>query len=200
MDARKKILEEAIRLFGVQGYEGTSIQAIADAVGIRKQSLFHYFDTKEELRQAVVGELLGHWQKVLPNLLAEASSGYDRFSGTIKALVGFLLEDTNRARVAIREMLDRPEESRVLFDEKLKPWTTLMVNYIRMGQETGTIHKDVDPDSYIILVMMMAIGMVAMESAASAMTESDGDDAMDSKMKELVRIATISFFQNRSKP
>ena len=200
MDVRKRILEEAVRLFGEQGYEGASVQAIADAVGIRKQSLFHHFNTKADLRHAVVADLLGHWQDELPRLLAEASSGYDRFSSTIEALVDFLLEDTNRARMAIREMLDRPENSRDLISEQLKPWTTLMVNYIRMGQDIKMIQKDVDPDSYIILVMMMAIGMVALGPVASAITEIGSESAMETKVKELVRIASQSFFEKRSKP
>jgi len=52
MEARAQIIEAAIRLFGENGYEGTSFQAIADAVGKRKQSVFHYFKSKKELRKA----------------------------------------------------------------------------------------------------------------------------------------------------
>ena len=49
VDVRNSILEESIRLFGENGYEGTSVQAIADAVGVRKQSLFHHFKSKEDI-------------------------------------------------------------------------------------------------------------------------------------------------------
>lgn len=199
MGARKRILEEAVRLFGEHGYEGTSLQTIAEAVGIRKQSLFHHFNSKAVLRHAVVMDLLGHWQKELPRLLAEASSGYDRFSSTIEALVEFFLEDTNRAKVAIREMLDRPKEARALISEELKPWITLVVNYINAGQKSGIIKKDVAPESFILLVMMMSIGTVAVGSVVSAMTEADNDEAIESMIHEMVRVARDSFFTNRPK-
>ncbi len=196
---RDKILEEAVRLFAEKGYEGASVQAIADAVGIKKQSLFHYFKSKAELRKTVVNDLLDHWQKVLPRLLAEASSGYDRFSSTIEALVEFLLKDTNRARMAIREMLDYPEESRNLISERLKPFTTLLTNYIELGKQSALIKPDVNAESYIVLVMTMAIGTVALNPVTSAMTDRSADKTIEPEITELVRIARDSLFIKQTK-
>ena len=47
---RHKISEEALRLFAKQGFAGTSIQAVADSVGISKQALMHHFPSKQRLR------------------------------------------------------------------------------------------------------------------------------------------------------
>lgn len=52
---RTEILRAASRLFNERGYHGTSVQEIATAVGIRKQSVGHHFPTK----QAILVELLG---------------------------------------------------------------------------------------------------------------------------------------------
>ena len=46
---RDRILSEAMHLAASRGFEATSIQAIADAVGIRKQSLLYHFSSKEIL-------------------------------------------------------------------------------------------------------------------------------------------------------
>ena len=194
VDSRGRILAEAIRLFGKNGYEGTSLQAIADAVGIRKQSLFHHFKSKADLWQSVLADLLSHWQRELPRILAGASSGHDRFSSTVSALVNFFLEDAHRAKMVIREMLDRPDEARRLIAEELKPWTALVVNHIRMGQETGLIKKEVDPQSYIVLVIMMAVGTVALGPVISAFNESGDLQNIQPKVDELVRVARESLF------
>ena len=194
LDMRKRILKEALHLFGENGYEGTSIQAVADAVGIRKPSLLYHFKSKEALRHAVNEDLVTHWQTELPLLVAGKSDGHDRFSATIEALVGFFLEDTNRARVAIREALDRPDELRRMTTERLRPWTRLLVDYIRMGQEAGIIKPGVDPEAYIIQVMMMVIGTVALGPVLSALTDADDNDGMEPKIKELVRIAGDTLF------
>lgn len=52
---RKEILEVALDLFSVNGFEATSISQIADAVGIRKASLYSHFDSKQDILDAVTG-------------------------------------------------------------------------------------------------------------------------------------------------
>ncbi len=46
---RERILDVALRLFYARGYRGTSVGAIAEAVGISAPSLYWYFDSKNEL-------------------------------------------------------------------------------------------------------------------------------------------------------
>ena len=195
VDMRRRILEEGIRLFGENGFEGTSIQAVADAVGIRKPSLLYHFKSKDELRQAVIRDLFTHWQQELPRLLAGATSGHDRFSSTVEALVGFFLSDANRARVAIRESLDRPKELRKMASDLVLPWTRLLVEYIRMGQEAKIIKREVDPESYIMQVMVMVIGTVALGHVVSALTDAGSEERRERGIKELVRIARDTLFE-----
>ena len=40
---RTTLVEEAIRQFGTEGYAGASLDSIAQAVGVRKQTLLYYF-------------------------------------------------------------------------------------------------------------------------------------------------------------
>jgi AcrR family transcriptional regulator len=48
-DKKKQILEAAIQCFADKGYQATSIQEIADTLGIAKGSLYFYFKSKEDL-------------------------------------------------------------------------------------------------------------------------------------------------------
>ena len=74
-DMASAILVEATHLFAARGYDGTSVQAIADAVGIRKASLLYHYPSKEALHRRVLEELLSQWNDRLPALmLARASS------------------------------------------------------------------------------------------------------------------------------
>ncbi len=52
--AREEILDAAAELFTTRGYASTSTRAIAEAVGIRQASLYHYFKTKDELLSALL--------------------------------------------------------------------------------------------------------------------------------------------------
>lgn len=54
MDNRKNILEKALQLFYEKGYDAIGVQEIADAAGVTKPTLYHYFGSKYGLLQAVV--------------------------------------------------------------------------------------------------------------------------------------------------
>ena len=45
VSTKDQILDVALDLFSVKGYEATSISKIADAVGLRKASLYSHFET-----------------------------------------------------------------------------------------------------------------------------------------------------------
>jgi AcrR family transcriptional regulator len=55
-----RVVDAAAELFSKQGYAATSIQDIADAVGLLGGSLYHYIDTKEDLLYAVIREAHQH--------------------------------------------------------------------------------------------------------------------------------------------
>lgn len=46
---RDRILKEAARLFTQMGYEATSVQDLAEALGLSKAALYHHFRSKEEI-------------------------------------------------------------------------------------------------------------------------------------------------------
>jgi AcrR family transcriptional regulator len=64
------ILEKALELFTDKGYEGSSMDDIAKAVGIRKASLYAHFDGKEHIFSAIFDEILVEYTRVIDELTA----------------------------------------------------------------------------------------------------------------------------------
>ncbi|WP_033345777.1 TetR/AcrR family transcriptional regulator [Catenuloplanes japonicus] len=60
-DTRDRILQVALRLFADNGYAATSLQKIADELGVTKAALYFHFKTKEDI---LGGILLGHRDSV----------------------------------------------------------------------------------------------------------------------------------------
>ena len=54
---RRHIVEAATELFATLGYDGTSIEAVLQAAGVSKGSLFHHFDGKDGLFEAVLDRM-----------------------------------------------------------------------------------------------------------------------------------------------
>ena len=62
-NTKQEILKAALELFSVQGYEATSISQIADAVGIRKASLYSHFDSKQLILDTLIQTVLEQYEK-----------------------------------------------------------------------------------------------------------------------------------------
>ena len=60
-NTKQEILEAALDLFSVQGLEATSLSQIADAVGIRKASLYSHFENKQAILDALVRDVLDRY-------------------------------------------------------------------------------------------------------------------------------------------
>jgi AcrR family transcriptional regulator len=203
MDTSAQIRDAAMRLFARAGFEGTPLQAIAEDVGITKQTLLYHYPSKEELRRAVLGQLIEHWRQTLPRLLDAVTSGKGKFEALTGELVRFYQSDPDRARLILREMLDRPDDMRALLIEGLRPWLLLVAEYIRQGQASGILYEDVDPESYVMHIILMVAGTVAnLQVLPRVLSESPGRDASTAEQRyldELFRIARNSLFKPRSK-
>ena len=112
------------------------------------------------------------------------------------ALLDFFQEDPNRARLVLRALLDDPAASRAGIAEHLRPWTTVLTDYVRMGQRAGIVKANIDPESYLIHVIVMVIGTVAVGDVAGAMFDATegGGAPPAARIAELVRIARDALF------
>ena len=70
-DTRSKLLQKAAALSQTVGYDALSLQELANELGIRKASIFHYFSSKDELACAVIEsdmKLFADWQETVEHL------------------------------------------------------------------------------------------------------------------------------------
>jgi AcrR family transcriptional regulator len=62
---RQAILTTAMGMFTEQGYDATSLQAIADGLGITKANVYYYFHTKAEILEAALTPSMAHIARLL---------------------------------------------------------------------------------------------------------------------------------------
>ena len=68
---RDAFLDAAEHLIRTKGYEQTSVQDILDAAGASRGAFYHYFDSKEELLQAVVERMTDAAIAVIEPIVAD---------------------------------------------------------------------------------------------------------------------------------
>lgn len=196
-DMPKQILEQATRLFAARGFMGASLRDIAKAVGIRKPSLLYHYPSKDELRRSVLEQMLSHWNEVVPRILRAATSGQEQFDAIARETISFFSADPDRARLLLRELLDRPEELGPLIELHVQPWAKIVCDYIRKGQEQGRVHPNVDPEAYVIQTINLVLCGVALHESMGVLLPCDGASKAQMQrrlLKELERVAKSSLF------
>lgn len=192
-DVRAEVIAAATRLMAARGFEGTSLQDIAGEVGVSKPAILHHFPSKERIHQAVMQNILDHWRETLPRLMFAAANGEDRFDGIYRELQRFFREDPNRARLLVRQGLDRPEALGEMLRTTVRPWLSALAGYIRMGEALGTQQPDLDAEAYTILALQLVIFSSAMGDTVSVAID-DTPEAGRRYFREVVRIARSSLF------
>ena len=139
--------------------------------------------------------MFAHWRERLPAILEAVTSGHRRFEALTEELVRFFRSDADRARLLIRELLDNADAMRDALAQNLRPWVMLVAQYIRDGQRTGLIHEDVDPEVYVLEVIVLGVATAALEEVLEATLGGDREDNRGRWTAELTRLSRTALFK-----
>jgi AcrR family transcriptional regulator len=120
---RAAIVEAAMRCFAEKGYDQTTIRHIAAEAGISTGLMYHYFEGKEALLQAVFDSCMA----ILGGVMVEAyrsSRPQNRLPDLLRAMFGMLEED--RAFWALFQMLRGQPAILVILSDDFRQWTQRM--------------------------------------------------------------------------
>jgi AcrR family transcriptional regulator len=105
-DRRLLIIEAAREAFAEGGYQGTSLDSVAERANVSKALIYEHFDSKRELHAAM---LEAHVQELIERLnaaLAEAEPGEDRLRAGTEAFFTFIEERRGAAAIMLRNTGD----------------------------------------------------------------------------------------------
>ena len=154
-NTKQEILKASLELFSVQGFEATSISQIADAVGIRKASLYSHFDSKQAILDAIVKEVLeqygkhsifarANWEKDAGNLPLTADEAVRMIQGQIR----YILHDPaiSRARkMLVIEQFQNPELAKLQTKQNYSDVLGYFTGLIKCLIQKGVLAED-DPE------------------------------------------------------
>jgi AcrR family transcriptional regulator len=111
--ARTRVLDAALDLFAQHGVSGTSLQMIADAVGITKAAVYHQFRTKDQIVLAVTERELSRLRPALEEAEAHGDGPEAR-----DALLVRVVEMAVRDRRLVRTLQFDPVVVRLLAEHE----------------------------------------------------------------------------------
>jgi AcrR family transcriptional regulator len=184
---RERLLAAAYDLFGRHGYEGTSIEAILEATGVKRGALYHHFDGKKTLFDAVLDRAVAR--------IAETSAAAARAAGpdpvaALRAGCGVWLEQAMDPAVQRVVLLDPP--SVVGWDRLRALDEQHMLGGLRRNLEliaaTGRLpYAQVDLLAHMLLASLSELALHVVRSADQPAARAAADDALDLLLDRLLR-------------
>jgi TetR/AcrR family transcriptional regulator len=168
---RRRLVEEAVRDFGRGGYEGTSLDAVASAVGVRKQTLLYYFPTKEALLEACVAEVSARVARALADALGADETAGARPETVVRTLFR-LAEEWPELPQFLREAGRLSPEIITRFAQGLEPLRQRALGFLQDGMAAGRIRRQ-DPALLLFTLYTAVVGSITEAGVLRAVVGED---------------------------
>ena len=148
---RRELLQIAYGMFLSRGYENTSVDEIIEAAGIAKGTFYYYFQSKEQMLEAVIGMMIEAEAEAARQVLASEMPVPQKIVGIIASA------RPNQDEQPIEEALNRPEN--VLLHNKLQAQlleaiVPLLSEAVEEGARSGLFDCDHIPERVRMLLLL----------------------------------------------
>src|SRR5580698_998648 len=161
---RKRIVEAAAPIFNKRGYNGSSLNALMEATGLKKGGIYRHFASKEELAaEAFDYTWEAAWKARLLHV-DEKANGIDK----LKQLIANFID--RRPPVpggcpVLNTAVDADDGNSILrlrVGKALRSWTGTLQAYVEEAQQQREAKRDVDPKDVATLIVASLEGALMM--------------------------------------
>jgi AcrR family transcriptional regulator len=152
---REQLSIEAARLFAEKGYHGTSVTDLAEAVGIRKSSLYAHMGAKDELLASIALTGAQAFHAELDAVDRDADS-CEQIRQALRAHLRVVAQQTQVAIVFMREWRFLEGQARKSFLRERKRYESRIKAMFTTARDEGVLGPAVDVDDAVLMFFSVA--------------------------------------------
>lgn len=154
--AKEEILNAALSLFMQKGYVNTSMDDIAEAVGLTKGGVYYYVEKKEDLLTGIHDQMLDELIKRVKSAVEGESDPIKKLSNWIRKYTSLIEDYQAHIKIFFTEINHYPKDSFEQLEQRRAMVPVLLQDILLSGIAEKKFRSDVDPfvASYLILGMI----------------------------------------------
>ena len=146
--SRSRILDATADLLRTRGLQGTKLSEVARRAGMLAPSLYHHFDSKDQLIEEVLVEGCHRNTRYIVTqveVLGSSASPIDRLEAAITAHLTFLLTGDQYSSAVSRVFQDLPEDMKRRVLAAYAGFDNYWRDLILAARQSGVARSDLDP-------------------------------------------------------
>ena len=174
---RQQVREVALRVFSERGYRATSMQDLAREAGMGKASLYHYFDSKEELLTDLYEEVIRDNVLAVLSIVGRQQSAAEALTDVIVDRVVYTCRNRQLLNVFFEEEAELTPRMRGRLVRARREYEDAILSIVERGMESGELRIDTTPRLFINTLLGAANWVYKWYDAKGPMTpEQIGPD------------------------
>jgi AcrR family transcriptional regulator len=155
---QERIVDAALRAFATRGFEASSLDAIAADLGVRKQTILYWFDSKDALLVAVVERSAAELVAVLEAAVEPPSAkGFDRIEAIVRSVFRLAARRPELLGL-LREVTRLGAPASTVLSEALDDLIRRATAYLAAEMDAGTFRRR-DPRLMLLATYSTVVGM-----------------------------------------
>jgi TetR/AcrR family transcriptional regulator len=193
-----RILDAALGSFGSRGYEATSLDALADGLGVRKQSILYWFPSKEALLEAVIDRSAGELAAALQEALDQAGDGWERVEAVVRSVFRLAARRPELLGL-VREVgrLGPPSATRLWL--ALEPLVRRASSFLEAEMDDGHMRRH-EPRLLLLAIYSTVVGMITEVEVLRALGEEPTAKSLVRRRQEILRLLRSALLVDSSEP
>jgi AcrR family transcriptional regulator len=127
----------AVKLFEQKGYHATSVQDIADEVGLQKGSLYHYIHSKEDLLLQIAHQAITEFNQRLEHILTMNIPAREKLVQAVENHLTVSVSNLQTTTVLLREAFSLGEHQHQVIQELTDKYVDLWTQILEEGNASG---------------------------------------------------------------